>query len=82
VSRSSSPISSSLRPWPYDAAVSNSVPPASTNVESWSRASYSSVSWPHEVVPRANRDTFSPVWPRKRCCMEAEASRGTKAAGY
>ena len=65
----SRPTSSSEAPSPYPAAVSSSVPPASAKEISWSRASCSSVSRPHVMVPRPSRETVRPVAPTARCFM-------------
>ena len=53
----SEPSSDSESPSAYPAAVSTSVPPASTNDSSCSRASCSSVSRPQVIVPRPSRET-------------------------
>ena len=63
------PMSSSEAPSPYPAAVSTSVPPASAKAISESRASCSSVSRPHVIVPSPSRDTLRPVAPTDRTCM-------------
>ena len=77
-SPSSEPTSSSDAPSPYPAAVSTSVPPASTNATSWSRASCSSVSRPQVSVPSPRRETLSPVLPTARCCMRPTVSGATR----
>ena len=67
------PSSSSAAPEAYTSAVSNRVPPASTNSENWSRASYSSVSRPQVIVPRPVRLTCSPLRPTALLSMARHA---------
>jgi len=62
-------MTDSAPPSPYDAAVSTSEPPASRNASSCAPASAASVSRLHDIVPRPNRDTSSPVVPARLLSM-------------
>src|SRR3954466_3838284 len=58
-----------------------SVPPDSTNAFSCDEASSSSVSRPQVIVPRARRETQSPVAPSRRCSMCRPYPDGWHSAG-
>ena len=63
--------------FPLDAGTI-SVPPASWNVLTCSAASSTSVSRPQVIVPRASRETASPLRPSGRCCMCHRIGRGRR----
>ena len=63
------PITRSLSPSPYVAAVSKKFPPASKYARHWSAASISSVSRPHVIVPRPRRESAKPLFPARLFSM-------------